>query len=1256
MAHERRTRSRKRLVRLPRRLLLAALCALCAGTPLALGGAPRLAMLIAATGAMVLGAATLLVSSRGLSSSTPAVGWALGLLVVVTLIQLVPLPTALLRLLAPSTLEALGVSHGLSPRWHPLSADPGNTAIALLIAATAAAVYLAATRLGSDERTRFAILWVLMGVGALIALMGILGVVIAPHRNLLFYQPQGARIISGLIATSFVNPNNSAGFLLLSIFSALAVALRSRGRFRLLAITAATLCATGIVLSLSRAGVATLFFGCLALPLLLRPVAPRERHRMIIALALALPLLVIGLFTVLFKYVLQSFSAHLGGFDKLQIWEAAWHAGLQQPLLGYGRGATMTALPRYLPSTTSGAKTIGFIENGPLQLFAEIGVAPSLAIMALIALALWTWLRSDSTTTRLCGLALAMLMLQNFFDYSLELLGVALPAACLAGVTARPKRRDSKSSRPRRLRHSATTALSSLLLLVLLTILVGWPVQSSLSDGQRLANLATARDPTLLKELARARQHHPLDDYNHYLEAILKARKGDRGAAMRALNRAIYLNPWGPNLHLLGSDLLASAGQRRQALLELKAAARSGADLRQVFTRGQRLARGGREWTELLSYSAAATHRAAVGFLHKGRHQLAREIAEAGTKRWPTHLHLAVVACTTNSKAGRHNTALTRATALLQAFPNSWIALRTLAHTARLAKRPKAALPRLIARSSQHSSLCSFHLELALTALAAGDYKRAVEASQTLRSCATKDTLRRQAHLVLARAYRALGRKHRAEIEMLAARRLGYKKPTEVVANPTPSVAKRPARLRGPIAIGGRRELFIDRHLIARLGGDTRFQVHRPKAREVVLRTNRPWEGNTSAYFSVLHDGRLYRLYYRGSGHILKTSRPLSYYRSRPFPPLAPRHPEYACYAESVDGVRWRRPNVGIFAFRGDKRNNIVWMGRGAHNFTPFIDTRLGPASNQRFKALIRRQGRRGLFMAVSSDGRRWRWLDDKPRILRGSFDSQNVAFWQRSAKLYREYHRAYSNRVRAIMTTTSRDGQRWEAPQELSYSRDAKGPAIFLSREPGRPADDRQQLYTNAITPYFRAPHILLGLPSEVLPKQNTRTIPRLISSRDGHHFTLWSAMLIPPRGKRSGNRANFAALGIVPSNDPREVAIYATEGYVLESAVTLRRFTFRADGFVSLRARKGSALTRELTYTGSKLELNYRCLKPRGSVVVEIIGAKGDVLRSQKLRGDKIVGDVRFRKSLAGGAGAPIRLRFVLRDAEIFAFRFIH
>ena len=431
--------------------------------------------------------------------------------------------------------------------------------------------------------------------------------------------------------------------------------------------------------------------------------------------------------------------------------------------------------------------------------------------------------------------------------------------------------------------------------------------------------------------------------------------------------------------------------------------------------------------------------------------------------------------------------------------------------------------------------------------------------------------------------------------------------------------------------VGSRLELFVDDLLISRLSGGARQKLQRPTPQEVVLVADRPWEGNTCAYFTLFQDGDRYRMYYRGSHYNEKTRKAT--------------HREYTCYAESKDGIHWTRPKLGLFDWKGSKENNILWEGPGAHNLTPFKDTNPKASPDARYKALCRSKG--GLLALKSADGLRWSLMSQKPVITRGAFDSQNLAFFDPLLGKYREYHRTFRG-VRDIMTCTSDDFLHWTPPAFLEY------PNVPL-----------EHLYTNAIRPYERAPHILLGFPTHFLPAKE-QTEPTFMASRDGRTFYRWREAVIPRTAPkdRDGNRSNYMAWGMLrlPGRD-KELSVYATEGYYTGPAGRLRRFTYRVDGFVSINAgaEGGELVTRPLCFAGGQLVLNF-VTAPKGSVRVEVQDAEGKPLKGltladcTELRGDAIDRPVTWQggESLRRWADRPIRLRFVLRDADLFSFRF--
>ena len=117
----------------------------------------------------------------------------------------------------------------------------------------------------------------------------------------------------------------------------------------------------------------------------------------------------------------------------------------------------------------------------------------------------------------------------------------------------------------------------------------------------------------------------------------------------------------------------------------------------------------------------------------------------------------------------------------------------------------------------------------------------------------------------------------------------------------------------GPINIGSRLELFVDDYLIAELSDGARLILKHPTPQEVAIVHDEPWEGNNSGYHSVFKDGDLFRLYYKANQ---LTTTEGNFDRT---------HPLFFCYAESDDGIHWRKPELGLIEFNGSKKNNIMF-------------------------------------------------------------------------------------------------------------------------------------------------------------------------------------------------------------------------------------------------------------------------------------------------------------------------------------------
>jgi len=488
--------------------------------------------------------------------------------------------------------------------------------------------------------------------------------------------------------------------------------------------------------------------------------------------------------------------------------------------------------------------------------------------------------------------------------------------------------------------------------------------------------------------------------------------------------------------------------------------------------------------------------------------------------------------------------------------------------------------------------------------------------------------------------------------------------------------------------IGGRRELFVDNAVIGKTSGDLRLALHRPERREIVFTTDQPWEGNASGYQSVMFAEGKYRMYYRG-GHYDKNYGVPDTTRTS--------HPWVLCYAESEDGIRWTRPTLGLCEFGGSKENNIILdtsmvkqIGGDPAHTSVFYDVNPACPADQRYKVVINGKGGTGLFGAalyvlVSGDGIRFRLLSRTPCATDGAFDSQNLIFWDPVAKTYRVYYRNFRNGIRDILTAASTDILKFP-------------PGKQVARQQGKD----YALYTNQMQPYYRAPHIILGFPMRyydrgksawewpamsALPSLSNRkarsakenrfgtavTDGVLLASRDGETVRLWEESFMRPGPRAKGSWVygdNFIFWGLVETashlgDAPNEISFYSTEGYWEGNATEFRRSTLRLDGFVSAQATAagGELITKPLVFAGSALSLNFETGGP-GALKVEIQNPDGTPVPGFALTdcfpifGDHIDFPVSWKgrgTDVSVLAGKPVRIRFTLKDADLYAFQFV-
>ncbi len=461
------------------------------------------------------------------------------------------------------------------------------------------------------------------------------------------------------------------------------------------------------------------------------------------------------------------------------------------------------------------------------------------------------------------------------------------------------------------------------------------------------------------------------------------------------------------------------------------------------------------------------------------------------------------------------------------------------------------------------------------------------------------------------------------------------------------------------LKIGNRRELFVDDYLIDKMQ-NTRLVLHRPKDEGIAVKFDNPWEGHFSGYCTIIKDGNLFRAYYRGLRKSGNDGSPQ----------------EVCCVAESRDGITWTKPKLSLFEVEGHKVNNVILAHASpiTHNFCPMLDTKPGVPANQRYKAIGGTMGS-GLTAWASADGLRWKKMQSEAVIkvkdvpFKYMFDSQNLAFWSPAEKKYLCYFRVAEGGYRRICKSTSDDFLHWSAPVLMEYRhRGGKAPI--------------EHLYTNQTQPYFRAPHLYVATAARFMPGRQVLTDEQakainvnpkyfkdtsdaiFMTTRGGNIYerTFLSSFVRPGIGARNWvSRTNYPALNVVQTG-PVEMSVYVNQDYAQPTA-HLRRYSMRLDGFASVQApyAGGELLTKPLQFSGNQLKINFST-SAAGGIRVEIQDAAGKPIPeftladSREQIGNEIERVVTWKtgSDLSKLAGKTVRLRFVIKDADLFAIQF--
>ena len=414
------------------------------------------------------------------------------------------------------------------------------------------------------------------------------------------------------------------------------------------------------------------------------------------------------------------------------------------------------------------------------------------------------------------------------------------------------------------------------------------------------------------------------------------------------------------------------------------------------------------------------------------------------------------------------------------------------------------------------------------------------------------------------------------------------------------------------------------------------FHAAEKYAGNPVVPNDKPWEGwGPYLYGTVLRDDGRLKMWYSCIGG----------------------DSGFTCYAESSDGVKWDKPNLGIVDFKGSTANNIVGS-MGLASVMKLPDGRW---------AMYSFGGKTGAQVHFSDDG--LHWTQSKTELFTTS-DVVNF-FYDPYRKRFVSTYKIANRRHRATGIAVSEDGLNWTKPVE--------GPVFGADDlDP-----DASQVYGMPVFPYQG---MYIGLPwiyhSRWMKYGAYDSPKKMYEAQEGSPCTVdvqltWSWNLI--QWNRTPERKPFIALGKKPAWDWG--MIYTARAPVrigdklffyyggfdrihdvydgVQGAIGLA--TLRLDGFCSMSAgdKEGWLISRREVFGTPRVTINAKCA-PGGYVIAEILDRNDKVLpgfsRAECIpfKGDSVRGVIEWKtESFASAQSeADKKIRFILKNADLYAY----
>jgi hypothetical protein len=457
------------------------------------------------------------------------------------------------------------------------------------------------------------------------------------------------------------------------------------------------------------------------------------------------------------------------------------------------------------------------------------------------------------------------------------------------------------------------------------------------------------------------------------------------------------------------------------------------------------------------------------------------------------------------------------------------------------------------------------------------------------------------------------------------------------------------------------RHLFLDSRLIAKAEGirmvlgTVEKNPHNP-----LFGQDKPWEPRfDNLYPNVLYDAdeHIYKCWY--TPYLIDPGTTDIPREMRPYRDYVESDIELGvCYATSVDGIVWQKPELGLVEFDGTKKNNIVMRrdGSGDPGEAGVIKDVREVDSTRRYKMFLYRYGASvekspgTMALAFSPDGLRWSKPELCPEI-EAHGDTHNNLLWspQPGTALGRwvGFTRLWDPSAgRLVGRTESLDLAHWTRAVEVLRA---------------LPSETWRQTYGMLV---FRHANVYLGLV--------------MMLNEDGDHDTVDCELAWSPDGVRwerlcpgtplipRGALGSYDSLCIYPAAYPiqrqGEIRLYyggsnGKHGGFRDGFFCLAHL--RPDGYAALASEAGGPVgiveTHPIECVGTQLCVTADAAG--GSVRVAIVDAAGYGMEDCKPIVTNCTDEIvqwSGKKDLTDFLGKYFRLRFTATNSKLYSFTF--